>query len=274
VTLRCSASSMLNNSLCGGFQIDFSRRMPNERQSKIGLLTDLHYDGSAPAMNRLYEAVSQLNQSGSEAMLVMGDLVNGSSAFSTKRLLREVAALCEVFKGAIRYMHGNHDLDHISKAEFYNALGHAGDRSRFHFELGGYTFICIDGNFSPDGTEYDSGNFDWRASHVPEEGIDWLRARLAASLQPVIMVSHQCIDCAGPHSVDNHAAVREVVALSGKVKAVFQGHRHEDGFRQISETSYFTLGAHVDDAGPAVAVLDDRGVRLVRDFRLVEEVSA
>jgi UDP-2,3-diacylglucosamine pyrophosphatase LpxH len=247
--------------------------MSNAEPSKIGLLTDLHYDGSAPAMNRLYEAVTRINQSGAEALLVMGDLVNGTGASNTKRLLREVEALCDMFRSPIRYMSGNHDLDHISKAEFYSALGRAGDPSRFHFEFGEYSFICIDGNYSPDGTEYNSGNFDWQQSYVPEEQIDWLRTRLAASLQPVIVMSHQRIDCDGTHSIVNNAAVREVISLSGKVKAVFQGHRHEDDFKQIDGTSYYTLGAHVDGAGPAVVCLDDTGVRLIRDFNAQETVA-
>lgn len=245
--------------------------MSSREQTKIILLNDLHYDGSAPAMNRLYEACMLANQSGAEAMLVVGDLVNGTSDSSTRRLLQEVAALCEVFKGPIRYMHGNHDLDYISKADFYTALGHGGDPSRFHFELGGCTFICIDGNFSPDGTEYHSGNFDWQKSFVPEEEIDWLRARLAASLQPAIVVCHQRIDCSSIHSVANDAAVREVISASGKVMAVFQAHQHEDDLKQFDGTSYYTLGAHVDGAGPGVVILDGKGVRLVRDFRASEE---
>jgi len=224
-------------------------------------------------MNRLYEAVSLVKQSGAETLLVMGDLVNGTSDVSTKRLLREVAALCDVFDGPIRYMHGNHDLDHVSKTDFYSAIGRAGEPSRFHFECGGYTFICIDGNFSPDGTEYDHGNFEWQKSYVPEEEIDWLRTRLAASLQPVIVVSHQRIDCPGTHSVVNDAAVREVITLSGKVKAAFHGHKHEDDLRSIEGTTYYTLSAHVDGAGPAVVVLDGQGVRLIRDYRPMEEAS-
>jgi len=224
-------------------------------------------------MNRLYEAVALVKQSGAEALLVMGDLVNGTSEFSTKRLLREVAALCEAYGGPIRYMHGNHDLDHISKAEFYNSLGRAGERSRFHFEFGGFTFICIDGNFSPDGTEYNAGNFEWQQSYVPEDEIDWLRARLAASFQPVIVVSHQRIDCSSTHSVANDAAVREVISLSGKVKAVFHGHKHQDDLRNIDGTIYYTLSAHVDGAGPAVVVLDGQNVRLIRDYRPVEEAA-
>lgn len=247
--------------------------MPNVQKTKIGLLTDIHYDGSAPAMNRLYEAMSALNHGGVEALVVMGDLVNSISETNALRLLREVAALCEVFKGPIHYMHGNHDLDHISKAEFYSAVGQAGKPSRFHLELCGYTVICIDGNYSPDGSAYDHGNFQWKKSFIPEEELDWLRSRLAASLLPVVVISHQRIDCASDHSVENDAEVQEVISLSGKVKAVFQGHRHEDDLKQIDGTSYYTLGAHVDEAGPAVVSLDGKGVRLARDFRPVEEAA-
>ncbi|VGO17909.1 hypothetical protein PDESU_06511 [Pontiella desulfatans] len=246
--------------------------MQTAKPTRIGLLTDLHYDGGAKAMNRLYESVATLNAGNIDAMVVMGDLVNGTSEQNTKRLLREVSALCDAFSGQIWFMHGNHDLDYLSKPQFYNALGRAGDRSRFHFELGGYGFICIDGNFRPDGTEYDCGNFEWETAAVPEEQLDWLRGRLAASLLPVVVISHQRIDKACTHAVRNHAEVREMISLSGKVRAVFQGHNHEDDLLQIDGTSYYTLSAHKDDAGPAVLELGAKGIRLLRDFHLSEVV--
>jgi hypothetical protein len=225
-------------------------------------------------MNRLYEALSALNHSGAESLLVMGDLVNGTSAFSATRLLREVEALCDRFQGTVRYMPGNHDLDYLSKAEFYHALACDGASSRFRFEQGGYSFICLDANFSPDGSEYACGNFEWPACWVPDEEIDWLRTQLTASELPAIVVSHQRIDCDGMHSVLNHAAVSEVIARADKVAAVFQGHRHKDDLKLLGETSCYTLAAHVDGAGPAVAVLDTKGVRLIRDFQADIEASS
>lgn len=244
--------------------------MSTPQPTRIGLLTDLHYDGGAAAMNRLYEAVAALNGGNVDAMVVMGDLVDGTGEQNTKRLLREVSALCDSFKGRSYFMPGNHDLDYISKPEFYSTIGRAGDSSRFHFELGGYGFICIDANFRPDGTEYDRGNFTWEEAAVPEEGLDWLRGRLAASLLPVIVISHQRIDKACTHAVRNHEAVREMISLSGKVKAVVQGHNHEDDLNQIDGTSYYTLAAHKDNAGPAVLQFDAKGIRLIRDFQPLE----
>lgn len=221
-------------------------------------------------MNRLYEAVAELNAGQVDTMVVMGDLVNGNSEMHAKRLLREVSALCDAFKGTVYFMHGNHDLDYLSKAEFYSALGRAGDASRFHFERGGYGFVCMDGNFSPDGSAYDHGNFEWQKAFVPEQDLDWLRGRLAASLLPVIVISHQRVDHDTKFAVQNHAEVREMISLSGKVTAVFQGHNHEDDLRQIEGVSYYTLSAHTDEAGPAVLVLEPSGIRLLRDFHAME----
>jgi UDP-2,3-diacylglucosamine pyrophosphatase LpxH len=246
--------------------------MPSAPRTHVGLITDIHYDGSAMALNRLYEKVSVLNAAGVGILIVMGDLVNGNSELHAKRMLREVSALCDSFKGKVYFMHGNHDLDYLTKAEFYNVLGRAGDPSRFQFEAGGYTFICIDGNFSPDGTEYAAGNFDWQESFIPDDQLDWLRGRLAAALQPVIIISHQRIDKETPFAVRNYDQVRNMISISDKVTAVYQGHNHEDDLLHVDGTSYYTLSAHVDDAGPAVLKLTPKDVRLIRDFQLLEPV--
>lgn len=237
---------------------------------RVGLITDIHYDGSAVALNRLYSHIGLLNAGGAEELVLMGDLVNGTNESNSKRLLREISALADSFKGKVHFMPGNHDLDHLSKAEFYNVLGRVGDPSRFHFEVGGYTFICIDCNFTPEGDEYDSGNFDWEQACVPMEELEWLRARMAASLNPVILITHQRIDKESRFGVRNYDQVRKTITLSEKVKAVFQGHNHEDDLISIDGTSYYTLSAHVDDAGPAMLELTPKGVRLIRDFQLLE----
>ena len=249
--------------------------MAHDRKTRIGLVTDIHYDGNAQAMNRLYEAVVSLNAGGVDAMVVMGDMVNGSSESNARRLLREVAALCDAFHGQVWYMPGNHDLDYLTKEQFYNHLGRAGDPAHFHFELGGYGFIGIDCNHSPDGTPYKPGNFDWEQAALPEKEMEWLRARLAASLLPVVVVSHQRIDKETRFAIRNHAEVRELLDLSGKVRAVFQGHNHQDDLVMHRGTAFYTLGAHADGAGPAVLQLDARGgVRLLRDFRPMEDPVA
>jgi len=244
--------------------------MQTAQQLTVGLLNDLHYDGSVQALNRLYESVAALNQGDIELLVILGDLIDSSSEMNAKRLLREVSALCDSFQGRVRYMPGNHDLDYLSKAQFYDALGCTDAASRFQFRQDGIVFICIDGNFSPDGSEYDQGNFDWKAAYVPDDQLVWLENKLAAAESPVVIFSHQRIDIPGEFSIQNHVAVRDVIRLSGKVKAVFQGHQHADDLQQIDGTAYYTLSAHKDEAGPATLNIDSRGIRLSRDFHPFE----
>jgi 3',5'-cyclic AMP phosphodiesterase CpdA len=240
--------------------------MQTAQQVRVGLVNDLHYDGGVQALNRLYESVAVLNQGGIESLVILGDLIESSNMANALRLLREVSALCDAFHGTVHYLPGNHDLDSISKAQFYNTLGCAGDTSTCRFQSHHVECICIDGNFSPDGTGYDAGNFEWNLSYVPDEQLAWLQTQLESAAAPVLLFSHQRIDIPGDFSVQNHADVRDVIKSSGKVKAVFQGHQHADDIQQIDGTAYYTLSAHKDDAGPAVVNIDEHGVLLARDF--------
>ncbi len=246
--------------------------MQNTPQVKIGLLNDLHYDGGVEALNRLYEAVATLNRSGAELLVVMGDLIDADNELTAARLLREVSALCNSFNGTVYYMPGNHDLDHLSKAQFHDALGFEGKSSTISFMHDGINVMALDGNFSPNGTEYDRGNFDWQDSFVPPAQLDWLREQLAAATDPVVVLSHQRVDIACMHSVRNYEAVLEVIRKSGKVLAVFQGHQHADDLRKIDGTTYYTLSAHKDGAGPAVMHVGATSALLMRDVHSLEPV--
>jgi UDP-2,3-diacylglucosamine pyrophosphatase LpxH len=248
--------------------------MQSGLQFKIGLLNDLHYDGGVQALNRLYESVTALNAGQVQELLVLGDLIDSTGESNALRLLREVSALCDAFHGTVRYMPGNHDLDHITKPQFYNALGCAGDAATRSFAVADCTCICLDGNFSPDGTEYAAGNFEWEAAFVPEEQLAWLQQIIASAGEPVLLFSHQRLDIPGEFAVANHDAVRKVIRDSGKVKAVFQGHQHADDLRQVGGTVYYTLAAHKDDAGPGLIHRDARGIRLIRDYRSESPVEA
>lgn len=241
--------------------------MHSEQQQQVGLITDIHYDGGAKAMNRLFAAVALLNRGAVDVLVVMGDLVNGDSPFHAKRLLREVSALCGAFHGPVYYMPGNHDLDHLSKAEFYESLDRIGEFNLFNFTMGGHRLMSVDGNFMLGGTEYARGNFDWKEAILPDHQLISLREQLRASNEPVVVFSHHRLDESSMFSVQNSAAVREAITESGKVKAVFQGHQHADHLRELDGTAYYTLGAHVDDAGPAVILIEADGIRLIRDYQ-------
>ncbi len=224
---------------------------------KIGLLSDLHYNGRGSARARLCTAVEALNAQEAECLLVLGDLVDGTDAEQSTALLNEVAELCGRFAGPVYYLHGNHDLEYLSKAEFYRALGREDAASRFIFTCGGYRLIVLDACFSPDGQAYERGNFVWQRSFIPPEELEWLAEQLAMSALPAVLAVHQRIDGPCTHAVQNDEAVRTVISEAGNVTAVFQGHNHLSDRRKIGQTTYYAVAAHVDGSLPIMIELGD-----------------
>jgi alkaline phosphatase len=62
---------------------------------------------------------------------------------------------------------------------------------------------------------------------------------------------HQLLDDVDDPSycIHNAGAVRSVLDESGKVRAVFQGHRHKDRYNKLKGIHYCTLPAMVDYSG-------------------------
>ena len=228
--------------------------------SELGLLTDLHFDGGPAATVRLISAIERLKRRGAGALVVLGDLVNGEDRDSSIRLLRQVKQACDRLEVPVYYLPGNHDLDYLSKEEFYAALGQNGAPIRF--VLGGCTFLYVDGNYSPDDSEYERGNFEWQQSFVSAEHLSELRTQLTKCSGPVVVVSHQRVDHECIHAVRNHETVRACLADTGNVRAVFQGHNHESDRREIDGIMYHALAAHVDGAPPMIARLNDDSIVL------------
>jgi hypothetical protein len=137
---------------------------------------------------------------------------------------------------------------------------------------GGFHFIVLDACFTSDGTPYGRENFDWKDANIPPAQLEWLRSDLAATALPTLVFAHQRLDEAAPHSVRNAAAVREILAQSSRVLAVFQGHSHRNDYQCIAGIHYCTLVAMIEGAGTEnsgyalLEIMEDRSLRL-RGFR-------
>ncbi|MFW5693477.1 MAG: metallophosphoesterase family protein, partial [Thermoguttaceae bacterium] len=102
--------------------------------------------------------------------------------------------------------------------------------------------------------------------NIPAAQIDWLRRDLTGAGKPTIVFLHQLLDGEGAVYVNNAAAVRKVLEASGNTLAVFQGHHHAGGYRQIEGIHYCTLRAMVEGAGlenNAYAIVEVRPGRIV-----------
>jgi alkaline phosphatase len=250
---------------------------------RFGVVTDIHYADTDPAGTRAYresdgklaECVQVLNAKGVAFLVELGDFKDQDRTPDEARTLKYLERIESVFAGFMgpRYhVLGNHDADSLSKAQFLAAAPNTGivpNAARYTFVSSGVRFVVLDANHKADGSDYDRGNFNWTDTNIDAPQIDWLNGTLAASAQPVIVFVHQQLDGAGDLYVKNAVQVREVLEKSGKVIAVFQGHRHEGAFSAINGIPYFTFKGLIEGAGPwnssysIVDVMPDLEVRVL-----------
>jgi len=232
---------------------------------RFGIVTDCHYADADTAGTRFYrhsldklgECVEAMNEQQVDFLVELGDFKDQNSPpveQKTLSYLRAVESVFCKFNGPAYHVLGNHDQDSLSKAQFLTNIENAGidpGRSYYSFDFNGVHFVVLDANYKSDGTDYDHGNFDWTDANVPLDELQWLRRDLAASRGAVIVLVHQLLDGAGSHYVKNAAEVRQIIEQSGRVLAVFQGHRHDGGYSLIKGIHYYTLKAVIEGPAPA-----------------------
>ncbi|PSK84342.1 metallophosphoesterase [Prolixibacter denitrificans] len=272
----------------------FGRR--RRRKLRIGILTDIHYANREPNLesNRYYrqslqkvrECVEVMNREKVDFLIEIGDLKDQGDPPDESETLSYLAAIeseLQDFDGPVFHVLGNHDMDSLSKIQFLDHITNHGQYDSlnyYSFSDHGYHFVVLDANYSPDGSDYDRGDFDWTKAFVPHQQLEWLKTDLALTGKPVIVFIHHQLDSAkvpdDRHCPVNAAEVRQILEDSGKVRAVFQGHYHAGSFSQINGIFYYTLKAVVDGNGPennnyAIVELNDEEPIKIRGFRQTKD---
>jgi alkaline phosphatase len=254
---------------------------------RIGIVTDVHaHDTNSPIEHkvmtnfspRLAAFVDAMNAWPADAVFELGDLVNGAFVMGEPYgdparvavLLDTAVAELARFPGPAHFVLGNHDVYSLSKADFLDAVG--APSTRLSFDLAGYHMVILDAEFTKAGA--DMACVFWMAQGtIPSAELDWLRQDLAATSLPTVVFIHQPLDVefeleAGGPSVSNHTEVQAVLAQSGHVIAVFQGHSHENRHTVVYGVHYVTFAAMVDLDVPTppswAAVTLDPDARTVR----------
>ncbi|MBM3310627.1 MAG: hypothetical protein FJY80_03865 [Candidatus Aminicenantes bacterium] len=259
---------------------------------RFGLIADGHYAdadarGTRPyreTLDKMREAVSRMNEERVDFLVELGDFKDQDEPPDGAKTLGYLKAIEEVFgefQGPRYHVLGNHDLDSLSKGEFLGEVTNTGiakDRTYFDFEVKGVRFIVLDAAFKSDGSPYDRGNFEWSDANIPPDELAWLDKTLAASSKPAVVFIHQQLDGEGAYFVKNAPAVRKIMEDSGKVMAVFQGHRHEGMYHFLNGIPYYTLKAMAEGSGAennAYAVAEVDGLRnvYVRGFRRADSLA-
>ena len=242
----------------------------------FGVITDLHYADKDMAIERYYrESADKLRQSVEtfntlkpSFIIELGDFIDKAEKTDEIDYLMAIDSIYAAFNGPRHYVIGNHDVATFSKGEFVRLSG-AVD-TQYSFDSGPFHFVILDGNFNADGSDYDSGNFTWTETYIPQSRIEWLRGDLerAGNRTSFVFIHQNLHDETNPHGVKNAPEVRSVLERDGNVRAVFQGHDHAGARARIKGISYVTFesvvnGSGLDNNGGAmVYILKDGGIRV------------
>ena len=249
---------------------------------RFGFITDCHFAEleTKPGDNRMYREslgklkafVDEMNAEKVDFVVEGGDFKDrGATPAKSLEFLDAMEAAFAQFKGPRYHVLGNHDHDNLSKEEFLAHVSNGGEAAKayYAFARGGVKFIVLDACYSPDGTPYCRGNFNWKDAFLPPEEIAFLKDELASATGPCVPIVHQQLDAEDETCIRNAAEVRKILEDSGKVKCVIQGHCHEGGFHELNGIGYFTQAASVighglhTNARSVVEVFPSGGVRVV-----------
>ena len=234
---------------------------------RFGMVADSHYADIPDrwcgddrcyreSLAKMTAAVKAFGELKCDFVIELGDLKDQTKGpQETLAALDAVESRLAAFKGDVFHVCGNHDFDCIRPEEFYAHIRNAGrkpDCGHYSFDRGGIRFIVLDACYTSDMKHYDRGN-PWTDANVPPAELEWLKATLDAAKGPAVVFCHQLLDPAAArpgHLVKNHAAVREVLEKSGKVRNVITGHQHCGAQSVLNGISHYSLEAQVDGRGP------------------------
>ena len=258
--------------LATGTQCLAGRAFANEPSAlpdvTFGLLTDVHYADKATAGSRHYRdslekmrhAVRKLNEHRPDVVVQCGDFIDSAASIDKEaEHLKTIEAEFARCHGERHYVFGNHCLHVLNKKEFSELTG--ARPTHYSFDHGSWHWVVLDACFNSKGESYQRKNFHWTDANIPAEQVKWLAADLDRTSLPTLVFTHQRLDPSGNHMIRNAESVRAVLAKSGKVAAVFQGHSHKNSHQQLDGINYCVTRGMVEGGG-----LENNGFALVRAF--------
>lgn len=172
-------------------------------------------------------------------VVVLGDLIEDDDERNDTKSIASLGGLFSTLRCPVHYVAGNHDLKNISEEKLARLFHQR--RLFYSFDAGEYHGIVL---FSRE-----SGN----AILIPDEQMEWLQQDLKKTQKKSIVFVHHGLadqDLAGnmwfaglPEKclIANRQDIRDILAASQKVIAVFDGHLHWDKKNLHQHIPYFTI---------------------------------
>ena len=216
---------------------------------KIGIYSDPHYSSqeltggnryNSQSLAKMTAAYEDFKAAKCDLIICLGDLTDTEDTREKEEQnMGEIAALFRSCPIPTAVVMGNHDAYVFEPEDFYGLLGGC---EPLDFLAEGKTLMFLSANYNPDGNPYHPHAFHWDQCYVPTQG---LSERIAAAEGDVYIFLHQNLDdaCPGDHRPVNADEVQGILAASGKVKAVYQGHFHWGADTETDGIHYVTLPA-------------------------------
>jgi Icc protein len=246
---------------------------------RIGLVTDIHHGpdvdvrtGSAARSLLAVLTACMRERFHPDVIVDLGDRINDVDLEADRAHLREVRDMLEGAGRPVVYAWGNHDLANVAPDDARAILGKKADHESL--DANGYHLVVLN---SQDPTVEGIGGT------LSSAQLDWLERDLSATSRPVIVFCHHPLDEQDPgrhwyfadhpgHALaGNRERARRILAVSGRVRAVFNGHMHLNTVEIIDGIPYVTVMSLVDSkmtGGPsgcfAEITLTDAGAVEIR----------
>jgi 3',5'-cyclic-AMP phosphodiesterase len=243
----------------------------------VGIVTDLHFGPEAlyeGKLRKMSHHAAELTRAFVRAMndevhpdlvVNLGDDVEDESRAADLARYGECQSILRTAKAPVVNVAGNHDVVNMNRDDL-TRMWHRAGPLYYALDHGGWHFVVLHTIESTD-----SG------IHLPHEQLGWLEADLTATALPAIVFMHhsaseQDFDDSRwfrgrPDSalVKERRELRRILAASGKVKAVFNGHVHRNHLDVIDGIPYVTVQSlieNVDDDAPGRPAAASAVVRL------------
>ena len=212
---------------------------------RFGVCADVHQDIMFDAEQRLTCFINDMNNEKVDFIIQLGDFC------LPKEENRTFLKIWNSFKGPKYHILGNHEMDISSKQEIMDFLEM--ESNYYSFNVKGFHFVVLDPNFYIDSScyiPYENSNYYAHGStsgNLPPDQLEWLREDLAATVNPVILFSHQPLS--SNDSTKNVYKVRAILEQANeeagykKVLACFNGHTHTDDCKEINGIYYIQINS-------------------------------
>jgi len=221
---------------------------------RFGLAADTHFADRPPLGTRYYrqsldkmrDFVDVMNRQKVDFVMHLGDFKDEDEKkleVDTLSYLSAIEMEYAKFEGPIYHCVGNHDVDSITKPQFLAGIENTGisaDRPYYSFDRKKFHCIVLDANFYEDGRDhFYKYPINFQDTNIPQKEMEWLESDLANHWgEPTLIFCHHplfhFIRDEKQFHVNNYKHVQKLFQDHGNVMAVFQGHVHEERFRQVN----------------------------------------